>query len=272
MPATRLEASRKVLSPRLIKRIIVFSCSLCLLLIVSLLSIRYGSINYAVSEIMGAISTAETSTVRTVIMNIRLPRTLIAVMVGANLAMSGALLQSVMRNPLADPGLTGVSAGAGLAAVTIMLALPQLTRFVPVAAFLGGIIAAFMVYLLAWKRGVDPIRIILAGVAVNAILGGGLALLSVLYSDRIQSVIMWLNGTVAGKSWYQVETLIPYSLIGLIAAMLCINTANVLQLGDDAAKNLGIRVNVWQRFCQSRQGCPAARRNEGKGKNSAAPG
>ena len=244
MPATRLEASRKVLSPRLIKRIIVFSCSLCLLLIVSLLSIRYGSINYAVSEIMGAISTAETSTVRTVIMNIRLPRTLIAVMVGANLAMSGALLQSVMRNPLADPGLTGVSAGAGLAAVTIMLALPQLTRFVPVAAFLGGIIAAFMVYLLAWKRGVDPIRIILAGVAVNAILGGGLALLSVLYSDRIQSVIMWLNGTVAGKSWYQVETLIPYSLIGLIAAMLCINTANVLQLGDDAAKNLGIRVNL----------------------------
>ena len=244
MLAKRLELSRKELNPRLIKRLIVCACSLCLLGAVSLFSIRYGSVNYAVSEIIGAISAAEATTARTVIMNIRLPRTLIALMVGANLAVSGALLQSVMRNPLADPGLTGVSAGAGLAAVTIMLALPQLSRFVPIAAFLGGITAAFMVYLLAWKRGVDPIRIILAGVAVNAILGGGLALLSVLYSDRIQGVIMWLNGTVAGKSWYQVETLVPYSLIGLVAAMLCINTANVLQLGDEAAKSLGTRVNL----------------------------
>lgn len=244
MPAIRLGLSRKQLNTRLIRRIIVCAGSLCLLFAVCLLSIRYGSIDYGVSEIIGAISAAETTTVHTIIMNIRMPRTLIAVMVGANLAVSGALLQSVMRNPLADPGLTGVSAGAGLAAVTIMLALPQLARFVPIAAFLGGIIAAFMVYLLAWKRGIDPIRIILAGVAVNAILGGGLSLLSVLYSDRIQGVIMWLNGTVAGTSWYQVGTLLPYSLLGMIAAMLCINTANLLQLGDDAAKSLGLRVST----------------------------
>ncbi len=240
----KLEAAKGKLGPRLAKRVFIFLCSLCLLFSVSLLSIRYGSVNYAVSEIIGAVSAAETTAARTVIMHIRLPRTLIAIMVGANLAMSGALLQAVMRNPLADPGLTGVSAGAGLAAVTIMLTLPQLTRFVPIAAFLGGIMAAFMVYVLAWKRGIDPIRIILAGVAVNAILGGGLALLSVLYSDRIQNVIMWLNGTVAGRSWYQAGTLLPYSLIGLIAAMLCVNTANVLLLGDDVAKNLGIRVNA----------------------------
>ncbi|WP_241421201.1 FecCD family ABC transporter permease [Candidatus Contubernalis alkaliaceticus] len=225
------------------KRTVIFISSIILLVLACILSVRFGSVNYSTSEIFSVIRSQQSSSVSTVIMNIRIPRTIIALLVGSNLAMSGALLQSVMRNPLADPGLTGVSAGGGLAAVMIMLAFPELTGYVPIAAFIGGIVAAFMVYTLAWKQGIDPIRIILAGVAVNAILGGGISLLSILYSDRIQGVLMWLNGSVAGKSWYHVETLVPYSIVGSIAAILCINTANVLLLGDDAAKNLGIRVS-----------------------------
>ncbi len=237
-------ATCREVNTRLIKRLMVLVAALTLLVTAGFLSLRFGSVRYATADIIGSFLGAEGSTAKVIIMDIRLPRTLIAIMVGANLAMSGALLQAVMRNPLADPGLTGVSAGGGLSAVTIMLVFPEMTRYVPLAAFGGGIVAAFMVYTLAWKRGIDPIRIILAGVAVNAILGGGISLLSILYSDRIQGVLMWLNGSMSAKSRFHVSILAPYSFIGLIAALLCINTANVLQLGDDAAKSLGVRVNL----------------------------
>jgi iron complex transport system permease protein len=244
METEKIAQSKKALRSRLLKRMIVFVVALCVLAAALVLSLRFGSIKYSAAEIISALIGTEASTVKTIIMDIRLPRTIIAMMVGANLAMSGALLQAVMRNPLADPGIIGVSAGGGLAAVTIMLVFPELSKFVPLAAFIGAIAATFMVYTLAWKQGIDPIRIILAGVAVNAILAGGIALLSILYSDRIQGVLLWLNGSMAAKSWFHVNILVPYSIIGLIAALLCINTANVLQLGDDAAKNLGIRVNL----------------------------
>lgn len=229
---------------RFIKRLLVLGVAFALLVITGIFSIRFGSISFSAAEIMEALAAAEVSTLRVIVMDVRLPRTIVAMLVGANLAMSGALLQAVMRNPLADPGLTGVSAGGGLAAVAIMLVFPEAAGFVPPAAFIGGIAAAFMVYSLAWKHGIDPIRIILAGVAVNAVLGGGISLLAVLYSDRIQGVLMWLNGSMAAKSWFHVGILFPYSLLGLIAALLCINSANVLQLGDDAAKNLGVKVNL----------------------------
>ncbi|MBS4021065.1 MAG: iron ABC transporter permease [Dethiobacter sp.] len=238
------EVTNKELSVRLTKRLIVFGVASGLLVVAGLLSMRFGSVSYSTGEIIRSLIGVEATTAKVIVMDIRLPRTLLAMMVGANLAIAGALLQAVMRNPLADPGLTGVSAGGGLAAVTIMLVFPEMTRYVPLAAFVGGIVAAFMVYTLAWKRGIDPIRIILAGVAVNAILGGGIALLSILYSDRIQGVLMWLNGSMAAKSWYHVNILAPYSIVGLIAAIFCINTSNVLQLGDDAAKNLGVKVNL----------------------------
>ncbi|WP_242837321.1 FecCD family ABC transporter permease [Alkaliphilus transvaalensis] len=236
--------TKKVMSKRLIKRITVFVMTSVVLFLAILISLRFGSVRFTVSEIIQGLTSLENATAHTVIKNIRLPRTLIAMVVGANLAVAGALLQAVMRNPLADPGLTGVSSGAALAAITIMLVFPNLSGIVPLAAFIGGALACLLVFSLAWKKGIDPIRIILAGVAVNAILGGGTSLLSILYSDRIQGVLMWLNGSLAGKSWHHLRILAPYSIIGLIIGLLCINTANTLQLGEDAAKNLGIKVNT----------------------------
>jgi iron complex transport system permease protein len=229
---------------RNIRRVVIFFTALGMLAVVSLLSLRFGSVEYTTSQLLDVLRGEGSPAARAILINIRLPRILIALMVGMNLAMAGALLQAVMRNPLADPGLTGVSTGASLSAVTIMLVFPQFASFVPAAAFIGGCIACFFVYILAWKKGVDPIRIILAGVAVNAILGGGTSLLSILYSDKIQGVLMWLNGSIAGKSWYHAGILFPYSVVGLVIALLCIKWANLLQLGDEMAKNLGLKVNV----------------------------
>ena len=224
------------------KKLIIVS-SLIFLFFVSLLSIRMGSVEFSYSKIFKVLLSSEMTVDKNILHNVRLPRIIIAGIVGANLAVAGALLQAVMQNPLADPGLTGVSSGASLAAIIIMLVFPAYTYLVPVVAFAGGAIACGLVYTLAWKNGIKPLRIVLAGVAVNAILGGGTSLLSILYSDRIQGVLMWVNGSISGKSWTDVRVLALYSSIGLILSMFCIRKANVLQLGDEMASNLGVDTN-----------------------------
>ncbi|GAB6085881.1 FecCD family ABC transporter permease [Alkaliphilus crotonatoxidans] len=228
------------------KKPLTIAVSFLLLILIAFFSIRMGSVEYSYDRIFSAIFSSEMSADRNIIMNIRLPRIFIAMMVGANLAVAGALLQAVMQNPLADPGLTGVSSGASLMAIIIMLLLPQYSYLVPLVSFIGGAIACGLVYSLAWKDGIKPVRIILAGVAVNAILGGGTSLLSILHSDKIQGVLLWVNGSVTGKTWYDVRVLAIYSLIGLTLAMLCIRKANILQLGDEMSSNLGVDINRYR--------------------------
>ncbi|ABW17874.1 FecCD family ABC transporter permease [Alkaliphilus oremlandii] len=220
--------------------------SLFILMFIALLSVRMGSVEYSYSRILNVLFSPEMTSDKNVVFNIRLPRIAIAALVGANLAVAGALLQAVMQNPLADPGLTGVSAGSSLAAIIVMLLFPQYSYLVPVVAFIGGAVACALVYVLAWKNGIKPIRIILAGVAVNAILGGGTSLLSILYSDRIQGVLLWVNGSISGKTWDDVRVLAIYSVIGLTMAMFCIRKANILQLGDDMSANLGVDTNQYR--------------------------
>ncbi len=225
------------------KKPLTIAFSFLLLILIAFFSIRMGSVEYSYDRIFSAIFSSEMTADKNIIMNIRLPRILIAIMVGANLAVAGALLQAVMQNPLADPGLTGVSSGASLMAIIIMLLLPHYSYLVPLMAFIGGAIACGLVYSLAWKDGIKPVRIILAGVAVNAILGGGTSLLSILHSDKIQGVLLWVNGSVTGKTWNDVRVLAIYSFIGLTLAMLCIRKANILQLGDEMSNNLGVDIN-----------------------------
>ena len=97
---------------------------------------------------------------------------------------------------------------------------------------------------MAWKNGLHPGRIVLSGVAINTILGGVISYLSTMHSDKIQSAMLWLNGSLATKTWVDVNMLITYSIVGLIIALFLIRSANVLQLGDDAARNLGFNVNL----------------------------
>ncbi len=231
-----LESKRKK------SRIMIIIASLLILLAVIFISISIGSVKYTLSEILNVIINKPANIQTAIVFDLRIPRMLLALLVGANLAVSGALLQSVMRNPLADPGLTGISTGASFVAILVMLVFPTYYHMIPLAAFIGGSIACLMVFLLAWNNGIKPVRIILAGVAVNAILGGGTSLLSILHSDKIQGVLMWINGSLVGKSWNDVSLLVPYSIIGLILSLTAIRSANLLQLGDEAATNLGVNV------------------------------
>ena len=224
------------------KYLIIGGTALVLVILVVLFS-TIGSVNLSLGEIISSLIHQDNSMVMTIVYKMRLPRNILAVLIGANLAVSGVLLQSVMKNPLADPGITGVSSGASVAAIIILLLMPQLSGILPLFAFIGGAIACALVFIMAWKNGLRPERIVLAGVAINTILGGFISLLSTLFSDRIQSAILWLNGSLATKTWSHVDMLFLYSLIGLGLSLFLIRSANVLQLGDESAKNLGFNVS-----------------------------
>lgn len=233
----------KQVSNRKVFRFSVLIILIVLLLGSMILSLVFGSTPVSLSEIWYTLWSNElTDTGAQIIWNIRLPRNIVAALVGACLAVSGAILQAVMKNPLADPQIVGVSSGAGLMGVIILILFPGYDYLVPMVAFFGAMGAALMVYALAWKNGIRPSRIILAGVAVSAFLGSGISALLVFFGDRVQGALLWMVGGLAARSWPQVEVLFPYAMVGLVLACLGAKRLTILSLGDETAKGLGLNV------------------------------
>lgn len=214
-----------------------------LLLGMMLLALSLGSAGYSVQEIIKGLLSEESSDVYVVVYNLRLPRVIMAIEVGASLAVSGALLQAVMRNPLADPGIIGVSAGAATAATTILLIYLTLLSLVPLFAFSGAVFACILIYVLAWREGVDPVRLILSGVAINTVLGAYNAFLQMLNSDNLSGVLAFMNGSLSGVTWERIYVITAYASLGLLFSAGCAKSANILQLGDEMAEGLGIDVD-----------------------------
>ena len=206
------------------------------------IGIAAGAVPITLREVFEVIQGVTQSENYRIIYYIRMPRVICAALTGTNLALAGCILQGILRNPLADPGIIGVTAGAGLAAMALMLISPELTYFVPFAAFGGAVVASIVVFLLAWEHGIHPLRLILAGVAIAAFFGGGSAALSVFFSDRIQGTVNWMAGGFAGNSWRHVVMILPYSAVGIVATMCSYRKLNALQLGDDVAASLGLNV------------------------------
>lgn len=230
-------------------KVTVVCCTLiALIILTTMVSLTMGSAGYGASDVISAFKGEADKSVQIVIMNLRLPRVILALIVGACLSVAGALLQSVMGNPLADPGTIGVSAGAGTAAITILLLFPELSASVPLFAFVGAALACVLIYSMAWKGGIDPLRIILSGVAINSVLGAYNSFLQLLHSDNLSGVLAFMNGSLSGRSWSQVKIALVYGSIGLVLGFCCIKTANILLLGDEMAKSLGANVNKGRIF------------------------
>mgnify|MGYP003590836258 CR=1 FL=1 len=208
------------------------------------ISLAKGAVEIEFSEIIKLFFLHDIGINSQIIYNIRLPRTLVAICVGMNLAVAGAVLQAIMRNPLADPHIIGISSGAGLAGIATMILLPKLEYLITPISFVGAMFAAAIIYILAWKDGIRPVRIILAGVAVSAFFGSGISALMIFYSDRIHSALMWMVGGLAARSWPHVDIILPYTIVGFILAYVGARYLNILQLGDDIAKSLGVNVEV----------------------------
>ena len=163
---------------------------------------------------------------------------------GAAVAVSGVLFQAVLKNPLADPGIIGISSGASFAAVIIMAAVPALFFFTPLFAFLGGVLAFFLVYTLSWKGGLSPLRIILVGVAVNSMFTGLSSAMNSMSGGNMSGVASIVNGNITMKTWEDVGTLVPYVVIGLVLALAFAGKCNLLSLEDKTARSLGVNVNT----------------------------
>lgn len=214
-----------------------------LVVIASIASLMIGQVSFTVGEVFQGIFNTEDTLARRIVWEIRFPRILIALLVGACLAIAGTLLQGVMQNPLADPGVIGITSGAGIMAVLVMVVFPGYIIYLPIAAFIGAFSAAMIVYVLSVKKGgTSPTRIVLVGVAVNAICGAGTNMLMILYSDRVQSVLPWLSGGLTGVGWVQFESIIYYALAALVLALLSVRHIRVLRLGDEMASLLGHNV------------------------------
>lgn len=183
-----------------------------------------------------------------IVNTLRLPRVLIGSLVGMGFAVSGAILQCLTRNPLADPGIIGVNAGATLAAVVVIVLLPNAPLFaIPISAFGGAIAITMLIYLLAWEKGNSTIYLILIGIGLNAIAS---ALTTVIITfgeiNSVSQALIWITGSVAGRSWEYLWPLLPWLLIFLPAAFLCSKDLNALILGEDVARGLGSPID-WQR-------------------------
>ena len=208
------------------------------------LSLTKGSSVITMSQIVELLLNPGMDPQSQIIWNIRMPRTIVGALVGINLSLSGAILQAIMRNPLADPHIIGISSGAGLAGVVIMILFPMLEYLITPVAFVGAMLAAICIYILAWKNGIKPVRIILAGVAVSAFLSAGISGLMIFYSDRVHGALMWMVGGLAARSLPHVSIILPYAAIGLVLALASASYLNILQLGDEMARGLGVNVEV----------------------------
>lgn len=223
------------------KKVFSFVITAIGLVALFLFAVNTGSLKVSPAELFRGLFVAYNPDVST-IFDLRFPRILIAILGGAAMSVSGVLLQAVMKNPLADPGIIGISSAASLAAVLITAFFPALYFFTPLFAFLGGMLAFFLVYSLSYKGGLSPLRIILVGVAVNAMFTGLMGAFNSGTGSNFSGVASIVNANITMKTWDDFETLFLYTLIGLVLSFFVANQCNLLQLEDKTARSLGVNV------------------------------
>lgn len=181
-----------------------------------------------------------------IVNTLRLPRVLVAFLVGVGLAVSGTILQGLTRNPLAAPDIVGVTAGAGLAAVSLIIVFPSVsTAFLPPAAFGGAFVVAVLLYALAWKGQSSPLRLILIGIGLAAI-AQALTTVMIVFGDinDVSRALIWLTGSVYGRTWEHIWPLLPWLALFLPLTFFASRHLNALNLGDEIAHGLGTRVEL----------------------------
>jgi iron complex transport system permease protein len=175
-----------------------------------------------------------------VVQTLRLPRIAAAILIGAALAMAGAIFQGVVRNPLVSPDIIGIDSGASLLAV-FWIVTGRPAALLPLAAFAGALIVAGTIYALTWKRGVDTDRLILVGIGVGAAVTAGITFLTVRYPvEIVRPAEFWLMGSLTGSSWRDVLTLLAAAAVLVPCAVLLARPLRTLQLGDDISRGFGV--------------------------------
>lgn len=223
------------------KKIGVFAVTSGLLVALALFSALTGSIKVGVWELVQGLINGMNEQVD-IIKDLRFPRILVSMLAGAALAVAGALLQAVMKNALAEPGIIGISSGAGLVSITVVTLFPVLYFWSPLFSVLGGALACYLVYSLSWRAQLNPLRLLLVGIAVNATFTGLGQSFNYRGSYAVTSVNQAISSIFTMKTWEDVYILGIFGGAGLLLALLLGAWCNMLAFRDETARNLGLRV------------------------------
>lgn len=228
------------------KRLLRSLTMLSLLLLASAgLSLCLGSFPTPPLQVLDALAAQQSSDIAFIIWELRLPRITLAILVGAALAIAGAILQSIVRNPLASPDVIGITSGAALAAVVFLYLLSSTLsiHWLPVAAMLGALVSALLVVSLAWKNGISPSRMVLVGIGLAAAMGAGTTLLIVISDDSAaMTAYVWLTGSLYAAQWDDVWGLLPWIVVAVPISLAFARHADAMALGDSVAEGLGVAI------------------------------
>ncbi|MFD0586467.1 FecCD family ABC transporter permease [Paenibacillus sp. GCM10027627] len=229
------------------KRFVSLKIGLLALLLCAaiILSVGLGSLHVPVLDVLKAIMGMGEKTHHFILFDLRLPRIMAAVLVGAAMAISGAILQALVRNPLASPDLMGTTSGATAAVVACITILNgQISvGWLPLVAMAGGCAASALTYMLAWKNGSSPLRMAMIGISISA----AFAAITVYFTLAgpiylISQALGWMSGTVYGAAWSDVAVLAPWVIVCGLFALVQSRTLNILEVGDQIATGVGVRV------------------------------
>jgi len=228
-----------------------------LLLLAMLAGVGLGAVRIAPAQIAAALGRAIAGSPRdaadAVIVDIRLPRVILAALVGACLSLAGVLYQALFRNPLADPYILGVSSGAGLGAIIVIVTTTTATAWrylgLPLGAFLGALLTILLVVRLAsWRGRLDTASLLLAGVAISYTLAALTSFIMVLSRESMASVVFWMMGGLTSASWEYVAVIAPMLALGAIVPFTHARELNLMLLGDTRASELGVDVERFKRL------------------------
>ena len=225
------------------KAVIAFIC-VCLMILAALYwAIMSGGVKVTPEQLFKGLFVAYDKDV-TIIYDLRFPRMFTALIGGAVMAVSGVLMQAVMKNPLAEPGIIGVNSGAAFTAALLVAFFPEMSYLTPLASFLGGMLAFILVYLLSWNRTLSPLRIILVGIAVNTMFTGLASAFGAMTGGTYTGAQEIVNANISLKTWADVRTIGIYAAIGILIALLAAKRCNLLSLSDETIGSLGVNVTA----------------------------
>ena len=235
------------------KKLFILSVLSVILLISFLISLSVGSVSVSFGEMMNIFSDGN-ETSRRILLDIRLPRVLNAMLVGASLSCSGIILQSMLRNNLAEPGLLGISAGAGLGAILIFI-LPVSVpfMFITPVSFLFAVTTTGIIFYFArgfgnkYFNSISTNKIILTGIAISALISSVNGFLLLISGSSVNQILYWLNGGFSGRGWNEFSVGIIFVVTGIIGSVLISKDLNVMNLGDELSVSLGLNLKRFQK-------------------------
>lgn len=226
------------------KNILCFAFPVLFLAAASLFYLKCGAVEVSWADVFSVFGQRDAANAPEwlILREIRLPRLLCAILSGAALAVSGAVLQGVLRNPLASPGVVGISSGGGLAGIVSILIFSGNPHATCCFTLAGALLSAFAVYALSWKNGIDPLRLILSGVAFSSICSAVASTLLYINSDKAGNILNFTIGSLAMRSFDDLFAVLPFALTGFAVAFLLSRRLDLLMLGDDTARSVGVDV------------------------------